>query len=298
MSVARHRKALLLGNDVVSYLEWTPESPRGEVLLIHGGSFDSAELSWGVVGRALAEAGWHVYAPDTPGYGSSPAPDRRNTQERLVNYVDDLADALGLQRFVLGGLSMGGGMSLGFTLGNPDRVRALMLLDSYGTLKRTSEGWFSLPVHLLSWALLRSGLAAIVAKHFARRSTPRMLEWSMRSIVRNPASRTPELVESLLAEARRHSSGQDGFRQWQNDQFLLTRTRTNYLPWLHDLTLPVLIINGERDLIIPAAAAVRTARALTNSTLLIVAGAGHWVQRDAPELVIAAMARFLDGLPH
>ena len=49
----------------VSYLEWLPQGePRADVLLLHGGGVDCAELSWGGLGRDLAQAGYRVIAPD------------------------------------------------------------------------------------------------------------------------------------------------------------------------------------------------------------------------------------------
>jgi hypothetical protein len=55
------RRAVSLPHAEVSYLQWTPETrSRGTVALLHGGGLDSAELTWGPIGVALANAGWRV----------------------------------------------------------------------------------------------------------------------------------------------------------------------------------------------------------------------------------------------
>lgn len=298
MACNAQRRTLAVNGEAVSYLEWRPAGvSRGDVILLHGGGYDSAELSWGGFGGYLAAAGWRVIAPDTPGYGQSTAPAWISTQERLVEHVEDVSEALSLDRFVLGGLSLGGGMALGHALGHPGRVRGLILLGSYGIIDRSSEGLLSVPVHLLTWAMLKTGLVTYLMDRFARRADSASVEKNIRAIVRNPESRTPELIDQVLNEARHHSQGKDCFRQWQDDQILLTRMRTNYLPLLHTLPMPSLVINGQLDTGIPAAAAARAAEAIPDSRLVIAAGAGHWVQRDVPDLVAASTLDFLDDLP-
>ena len=288
------RQTLILNSGSVSYLEWNPlVTSHGDILLLHGGGYDSASLSWGGVGGSLAEAGWHVLAPDTPGYGESADPSWRCTQDRLVQHVDDVVEALALDQFVLAGLSMGGGMALGYTLNHPERVRGLVLLGSYGLIDRVTEGFWSLPVHVLTWAMLKTGLVAHLMRRYARTASPASIEKGIRSIVRNAESRTPQLIDELVRETRRHPNGKAVFSQWQDEQYLLTRTRTNYLPLLHTITKPTVVINGERDIGISAAAAARAAAALTDSRLVIVPGAGHWVQRDDPEVVLRSMLDFL-----
>src|SRR5690606_7578601 len=92
------RRTLDLPWGTVSYLEWDGRS-RGktlDVLLLHGGGLDSARLSWGALGDALSEAGHRVIAPDHPGYGRSRPPPWPAAQDRLVSYVGEFADGLGL----------------------------------------------------------------------------------------------------------------------------------------------------------------------------------------------------------
>jgi pimeloyl-ACP methyl ester carboxylesterase len=279
----------------ISYLEWptVPTASATTVLLLHGGGVDSASLSWGGVGPRLAAAGYRVIAPDHPGYGQSPAAPWPATQQRLVNYVGEFVDELELGPHVTGGLSLGGGMAIGHTLARPDTVTGAMLLGSYGLMPRLSDGLTSLPRQVLTWAMLRTGLLTAMTRRIAGHRAA--LNWSITSLVRDPAQRTPELMDEVWAAAQA-DDGFAAFEQWQRDQVLPDRLATDYRSELARITVPVLIVHGARDAGVPVERARSAAAAIPNATLEIVAGAGHWVQRDQPDVVLAAMLGFLGRL--
>ncbi|WP_342372271.1 alpha/beta hydrolase [Propioniciclava soli] len=292
--VVRARARVDLGWGEVSYVTWEPDvaSDAPPVVLLHGGGLDNALLSWEPLGAALAAAGHRVVAPDHPGFGHSALPPWRVSQERLVAYVGEFLDALGLGSVVLGGISMGGGMSLGYALDHPDRVAGLLLFGTYGLADRQTSGLWARPTHWLSWALVRTGaLGALTGAYLGHR---RLLVSSLRGIVRNPAELTSELVDAVVVEASRPDAFA-AFGQWQRDQVLLSRMRTNYTPRLAEIGAPVLLVHGERDSGVPLASIRDAAGRLPDATLLVVVGAGHWVQRDRPDIVIPAVAGFLRG---
>ena len=135
------RTSITLPHSTVSTLEWRPECESAvPVLLLHGGGADSAELSWGAVGAALAAAGHRVFAPDHPGFGRSARAEWPLTQERLVRHVGELVDGLGLHDYAIAGLSLGGGMTLGHLLDQPGRARSAVLLGCYGLMPRLADG--------------------------------------------------------------------------------------------------------------------------------------------------------------
>lgn len=279
----------------ISYLEWAPAStaPVGTVLLLHGGGVDNASLSWGEVGPRLAEAGYRVIAPDHPGYGQSPAAPWPATQQHLVEYVGEFVDALELGRHVAAGLSLGGGLAIGHTLARPDTVTGAILLGSYGLMPRLSDGLTSLPRQALTWAMLRTGLLTAMTRRVAAHRAA--LDWSMASLVRDRARRTPELMDEVRAAAEA-GRGLAAFEQWQRDQIRWDRLVTDYRAALAHITVPVLIVHGDRDTGVPVQRARSAAAVIPDATLEVVAGAGHWVQRDQPDAVIAAMLRFLRRL--
>ncbi len=278
----------------ISLLEWAPIDSTGPaVLLLRGGGADNADLSWTEVGAAIADAGYRVIAPDHPGFGRSPRANWPLTQQNLIRYVGELVDALDLDDYVIGGLSLGGGLALGHLLDRPDAARGAMLLGSFGIMPRLTDGPFSRLNQLTTFALLRTGLLAALTRGYARNAGA--MERGLRTIVCNPAARTPELVRAVVEEAASGDSLRT-FGEWQRDQVLCDRLRTDYTDRLRAIQTPALLVHGDRDNGVPVARAQAAARQLPHSTLVTVPGAGHWVQRDRPDLVIPALLAFLEGL--
>ncbi len=99
-------------------------------MLVHG--FTGAKEDFGDFLAPLAERGWHVVAPDLRGHGASGKPDDESAYT-LATFAGDLfalADSLGWSRFTLLGHSMGGMIAQHMLLGAPDRIEALILMDT------------------------------------------------------------------------------------------------------------------------------------------------------------------------
>lgn len=273
----------------VSYFDFRPDHPVGTVVLLHGGGVDSASLSWGDVGPRLAAAGFRVVAPDHPGFGHSPPAPWRLTQQRLVDYVGEFIDGLALDRYVIGGLSLGGGMALGHVMARPDQATGVMLLGSYGLMSRASDGLLGGVQQAVTWAMLRSGALALIGRWTAR--SPALLAWSVKTaLIRDAAQRTPELMAEITAAVQQDSGV---FEQWQRDEVRWNRLKTDYTPSLPSLRCPALILHGDKDTGVPVARARAAARLIPDARLVVLAGAGHWVQRDRPAEALAAMTEFL-----
>lgn len=288
------RRVVRLPWGAVSCLEWRPRDELTSTLvLLHGGGLDSAALSWGDVGPALASAGHRVIAPDHPGYGDSPAPPWTASQERLVEYVGELVDALALDRYAVGGLSLGGGLTIGHVLEHPERVTGAILMGSYGLMNRQFEGPLAGPAHFLIWIMLRTGVLSAVMRAYGK--DRKRMERSVRDIIRNPEQRTSELLDNVMAAAERRDTF-TAFEQWQRDQFGWNRLRTNYADRLDSFPKPVLLVHGDHDSGVPVARAKDAARLLPDARLVVVPDAGHWVQRDRPDAVVPAVTDFLDRL--
>lgn len=286
MSAPRRHTVAVRGADV-SVVEWRPAAEtQAPVLLLHGGGADSAELSWGEVGPALAAAGHRVLAPDHPGYGRSPRLGAALTQEHLVQYVGDLVDALGLRSYAIGGLSLGGGLVVGHLLDRPDGATSAALLGSYGLMPRLTDGMFGPIAHLSTFLLLRSGLLGTMTRAYAR--DRKSMARGLQALVRSPDARTPALVDAVLAEAAT-GPGLTTFGGWQRDQVRPLRLRTDYRNRLSEIRVPVLLVHGERDSGVSLKRIEEAAKSLPAGQLLVAPGAGHWVQRDRPDLVIPAL---------
>jgi pimeloyl-ACP methyl ester carboxylesterase len=287
----RRRREITLSIGMISYLEWVPSAESGSpVLLLHGGGADSATLSWGELAPTLAAAGHRVIAPDHPGFGRSPRVDEPLTQERLVGYVAEFVDALGLDDYVVGGLSLGGGLTLGHLLTHPGRARGAILLGTYAVMPRLTDGPLSALTHFLTFVLLRTGLLNALTTVYSR--SPTAMARGLKDIVRNETARTPALLAAVIDEAQT-GTGLAVFGEWQRDQVLWNRLRTVYSDRLPAITVPVLLVHGGQDRGVPPARAEEAAAAIPHSEFVLVPGAGHWVQRDRPDLVASAVVAHL-----
>jgi pimeloyl-ACP methyl ester carboxylesterase len=108
------------------YLDWgNPEKPP--LVLLHG--VGQTCHTWDLFAAAISPH-FHVMAFDQRGHGDTDwAADKDYSRKTMVGDVLAFTKALGLDRFFLTGMSMGGANSLSFTGNNPDRVEALVVVD-------------------------------------------------------------------------------------------------------------------------------------------------------------------------
>src|SRR5918999_733376 len=97
------------------------------VVLLHGYPFNRSMWSEQV---AALSANYRVITPDLRGHGETSVTDEPATMVEMAQDVAALLDKLGLERVTLGGLSMGGYVTLAFYRRFPLRVRALILADT------------------------------------------------------------------------------------------------------------------------------------------------------------------------
>ncbi len=114
---------------------------KGEPLIIvHGGS-DGANAWLGNI-QELSKK-YTIYVPDLPGFGLSQPNDGHYSIPEMVEFIDNFAQSMGLQKFYLLGHSWGGGIALHFTLKYPQKIRKLVLVSSL-CLGREIAWWIRL----------------------------------------------------------------------------------------------------------------------------------------------------------
>lgn len=252
------------------------------LLLLHGGGIDSAQLSWAEAIEPFAEH-YRVYAPDWPGYGKSdPLIGEGYSIDRLVSVLAELIDALDLPQVSLVGISMGGGASLGYALTHPQRVAKLILVDSYGLCANA-------PFHQLSYWVTRLPAISRWTYGLMRRSR-HLTRWGIRSIFAGPV---PEAVVNESFAALQLANAGEPFIAFQRSELLPDRLNTCYAPRLGELPMPVLLIHGNQDTLVPLSAAQEAARRIPNARLEVMEKTGHWPPRERPTQFNAAVLAFL-----
>lgn len=244
------------------------------VLLGHG--FGGSARNFRGQARALADR-FRVVRFDARGHARSDAPDdpAAYTPAAFVADVGRVLDAEGVERAVVGGLSMGAGIALRFALAHPARTRALVL----AAFPAGAE---------------QPGGYAAVAVRFADRVEQDGLDAAGAEFVWGPSSgldaQGAALVRRGFLEHAPHAMA-----HVLRGVIAVQPSVTALAPLLADLRVPTLVVVGARDrLSLTASRAV--AAAIPGATLVEIADAGHLVNLARPADFNAAVVRFLGEL--
>ncbi len=273
----------LSGMRIAVYRHGTGEMP---LLLLHGGGVDSAMLSWREVMLCMPER-YTTYAIDLPGYGNSSrleGMEGPDFYQKHIAAVESVADALGLQTFALSGLSMGGAIGIGFALAHPERVVALVPVDSWGLVRR-------MPMNgLYHWCVRTPALRASF-RLFAR--SRRLVRWTVEaSLIGDRTKVTDALVDELFALCQRPSA-EASMRDFQRSSLTRKNAIPDYTEKLSALCMPALFPNGEKDSLVPPGASAAAAALVQNGRLHIMRGCRHWAQKERPDEYAAVVDTFL-----
>lgn len=249
------------------------------MVLLHG---SNASLhTWEPLKRELA--GYRIITLDLPGHGLTGAtPTHRYDPDEMVAAVDGVVTALGVDRFILGGNSMGGGISWRYALAHPAKVEALLLIDAAGMPPRAGD---KAPASNIGFRIMRSGFG----RWLGGQITPRpLIEQSLRGSVSNQSVVTQDAVdrywELLRFPGNREATG-IRFARGFADPTAADRIRT--------ITAPTLILFGREDKIINPSAAQSFAERIRGSQVVMLDGIGHLPMEEAPKATAQAISAFL-----
>ncbi|MBU0494607.1 MAG: alpha/beta hydrolase [Chloroflexi bacterium] len=230
------------------------------VLFSHGaGGTHRHWLPEVVAAGALTRA----YALDLPGHGRSTGTGR-DTISGYVEVVRGLLDALGLDRAVVGGHSMGGAIAQTLALTYPDRCAGLILTGTGARLR-------VLPA-IMEGVLTDFSATVDVIGQYAY---------------------GPDAPTDLLRLGREEMLQNDP--QVYHDDFLAC-DRFDIMDRLGEIRVPTLILCGTADRLTPPKYSHYLHEHIAGSTLTLIEGAGHMVMLEQPAQMNEAIARFLTGL--
>lgn len=255
----------------IAYLEGGQGEP---LVLLHGIGADKDNFTR--VSRYLTSH-VHVYAMDLPGFGESSKPSGAGYRiEDQVRYVDQIVQQLGLDRFHLGGSSMGGWIAGVYTAAHPLKVDSLWLLDPGGVAgAKLSE--------------VRSRLArGEESGLFAR--TPQDFDRVLDLVfVHRPF--IPHGVKHVLAERAAVN-----YALHTRILHELQVNPPNLEELLNGNPTPALIVWGAQDRVLDPSAAEILKSAMPNAQVTIMPGIGHLPMIEAPRQSARDYLRFREGL--
>ena len=226
-----------------------------------------------------------VIALDLPGWGLSEKPPfqgrtARDTLNTWMGSVLGFLDALGLEQCDMLGHSMGGFICLGLALEHADRVRRLVLVNAAGL-----DHTLGLDERLVYW---------LKPERLLQRFGPRALRWGLRMEVHGSSVIHSALFEYLYAVMAQRSvipSGGRAFDRWIN----LTGVHLTFERRLRELSMPVLLMWGDRDTTTPYSGALLAARTLGPGHLVALTGCGHAPFLERPEDFARVLATWLES---
>ena len=238
------------------------------VVLLHG--FPLSSAIWTQQQQRLADR-CRVITLISGDYGQSPALAGIYEMEALAGDVLALLDSLDIEQAVIMGHSMGGYVTLAAWRLAPERFLALGLIDSQAGAD-TTEG-------RLGRMQLAEKVAAQGSQVAADAMLPRLFAPGMPA--GNPAW---EQVRGMILNTP--PSGIIGALHGM-------AARPDSHPILSTIGVPVLIVTGDKDQIIPLAKAEAMTALFPKATLKVIAGAGHMTMLEQPVATTAAIDEFL-----
>ena len=231
------------------------------LLLTHG--YSSTSGMW--QGQIAALSKHHkLVLWDMRGHGQSGYPEDTSAYSEALTVADmaALLDAVGAEQAIVGGLSLGGYMSLAFYRAHPDRVRALLIIDTGPGFKKDEarEVW-NKRAHDTGDRFEREGLEVL------------------KSASRERSSVTHRDATGLARAARG----------------MLTQRDARVIESLPDIKVPSLIVVGADDTPFLAASDYMAAK-IPGAQKMVIPAAGHAVNIDQPQAFIDAVLPFLAGL--
>lgn len=251
------------------------------LLLLHGLGCDSS--TWLDVMPQLAEH-FTVLAPDLLGHGESDKPDADYSLGGYANGMRDLLTILGIDKVTVVGHSFGGGVAMQFAYQFPDRTERVVLV---------STGGLGHEVTPLIRFLTVPGSGMLLAAATLRPWRP-LISGALKSLSKLPISATRDLdevariYESLADPAQRRAVQRvtSHVLNWRG-QFV-TMTDRSYLARL----MPVLVIWGRQDLVIPSSHA-DLAPTHAMSDVHVFNDSGHFPHKDHPAEFVRITSEFI-----
>lgn len=252
-------------------------------VLLHG--FGASLYSWQAVMQPFGELG-SVIAYDRPAFGLTERPlswkgENPYSSQAQVSLLIGLLDHFNVQQAVLVGSSAGGETAIQTALQHPERVSALILVDAAVYTRGGVSSW------------IRPLLATPQMRRVGPLFTRRILNSGtdiLNTAWHDPSRITPEW-KALYQKPLQVENWDKAL--WE---FTTAARHPDLTGSLGSLDLPVLVVTGDDDRIIPTTESIRLAGEIPGADLSVIQNAGHLPHEEQPAVFMDAVRRFLSSL--
>lgn len=265
-----------LDGQLVHLRDVGPRDDPEPLVLVHGTS-DSLHTWEGWV--KLLSARHRVISFDLPGFGlTGPSASGDYRGDTYARFVLALMDRLQVQRFAIGGNSLGGEVAWRTAWLAPQRVSKLILVDAAGPAFESD----SVPIGFLI------ARVPVLNQAFETLLPRPMVVASVRNVYGDPSRVTDDLVERYYQMALREGNRRALVQRLQQNQRGADAQR------IAELKLPTLILWGGKDKLVPPSVARQFQQAIPGSELVLFDDLGHVPQQEDPARTVAPVQAFLD----
>lgn len=243
------------------------------VVLLHAFPLSAAmwETQYGPIGSVS-----RLITPDLPGFGRSPSARGQPSVDLMADEVKDLLDHIGLDTVVLGGLSMGGYVTMAVLRRHRERVRAIVLADTKAGADTEAA---------------RASRERMAEAMLAGGDTAALAEDLLPTLVGQTTLKTrPDVVELVRSHIRASEPTAIAWAQ------RALAARPDSVDTLRRASLPALVIVGEEDVLTPPAEAEAMAAALPGAALVRIRQAGHLSALEQATAFSEAITSWLSSL--
>jgi pimeloyl-ACP methyl ester carboxylesterase len=257
-----------LGQGVnIHYFDFNSSS-QFTTLLLHG--LGVCAESWSFQFTKLIESGFRVIAPDLRGFGGSSYPGVRNDVQVMAVDMSRLLQYLEIDSCHILCISMGGAVGLQIALEYPKLVESLILINTFARLRpRRISSWLFYTIRLF---LVQIFGISIQARFVAKKLFPQPSQHLYREIF---------YAQIIQANPNAYRST------------MLSLISFDVTKKLDEIQVPVLVITGEKDTIVPPEIQFELKSRIPNAYHEVIQDAGHAVIIDKPDEFNRIMQKFL-----
>jgi pimeloyl-ACP methyl ester carboxylesterase len=267
------------------------QNPGGApIVFVHG--LGGSHLNWCLIGPRLA-AGRRAVALDLHGFGLTRGTRANATVQANQRLLDRFVREITGTPVILAGNSMGGLISLLQTTAAPDTVQGLVLIDPA----------LPLPVQAPDWAvtgqfLLQAlpGLGELYTRKMQSQPPQLAVQRLIELCFADPSRAEPTMITAsiALASQRQALAGrEEPFLAASRSLLRVTGRRRRYWEMMAAVRVPVLLIGGDADRLVPVAAIRGAGARQPRWDTVVLAGVGHTPQLEVPDLVVGTVQDWL-----
>jgi len=255
-------------------------------ILLHG--FGASVYSWHEVMQPFSQYG-RVIAYDRPAFGLTDRPmpgewkgESPYSSAANVEMFAGLMDALNVEKAILVGNSAGGSVAVAFALKHPERVQALILVDpALGDEGGRFPSWL---LSLMATPQMRH-VGPLLVRNIAQTGND-----TIRQAWHDPSLVTDEVIAGYRKPLKANN--------WDRAlyEFTIASRPLGLKERFVELKMPVIVIAGDDDRIIPTAYSIQAAQDIPGAQLAILPSCGHVPHEECPTAFMDVVVKFLESV--